>query len=697
MAAVFGVAVLVPTLVLAWLAVRSLRDQELVVNSQRAILHKVASDALAADLNTFMEDVRVFYGRLVDDLIKEQGLENLSENFDEIVPKSWGQARFGCVVTDEGKFLSPDISSRDPDTVEFINNNRLFLTNKARAMVYQSQGILTDQIQVSENQLEEEELSSSMGRRRKNSLSKADGITVTSQTSLAEVGESQAKQQDVTVQKKVEVVEEKLRSIPYRSKQKTSSQQARQSKIAPKKEASDKVAGSQTPPVVTAAPMKPIARNVVPSVEASNGLNYRIGNEQLFQRQKDAIEPFPIMGNWSSLEVNSGNLRELMKDRQEGTISRFLQDGLHILIWNRHPAAPGRVFWAELNLDEIRSDLSRIVGGAKKTSSENSEVCLALLDSDGDVVAQTVPGFKTDWKHPFVASEVGEILPHWEVAAYFLDPDLIGRSAKTARFTIWLIVPILLMAITVGAILIFRSVEFEMRFARKKTDFVSNVSHELKTPLTSIRMFSDLLAGNSNPGTEKTKEYSGIVSKEAAKLSRLINNLLDFSRMDRGDMPFKEEAVDLVSLTRETVDAYRMQLESEGCELVYKEEITDAVFLQGDRDALSRVLLNLLSNAEKYGCCGGEIEVRLFQQDQNEICWEVLDRGPGIERKHAAKIFDKFYRADESLSTGIQGTGLGLSIASQIVHHHKGSLTHRNRSGGGSVFTVSFPINSGES
>ncbi len=657
MAAVFVIAVLVPTLVLAWLAVHSLRDQEIVVHSQRAMLHKSASDALAADLDTFMEDVRVFFSRLVNDLIEEQGVNALSNNFDQIVPQAWGQARFGCVVTDDGEFLSPDITSSDPDTVEFLDFNGLFLTNRVKAMVYQSQGISSDQIAVTENPIKTD---------NRNEV-------FTSPSKTTSESKKKAQKLGYNIQKKVEVVEEKLRSVPFRRKQKASSQQAIQSNQA---ELNDT---QKTPP------FQPIARNVMPAAGELNA--------PLPQKLKEGEDEARIAGNWSSLEINSGNLRELMRDRKEGTISRFLQDGLHILIWYRHKAAPAQVFWAELDLNEIRNDLKKIVGEATKSP----EVCLALLDSDGDVVAQTIPGFTTDWKHPFVASEVGEILPPWEVAAYFLNPDLIDKSAKAARFTIWLTVPMLLMAIIVGAVLIFRSVELEMRFARKKTDFVSNVSHELKTPLTSIRMFSDLLAGDSNPGAGKAKEYSGIVSKEAAKLSRLINNLLDFSRMDRGDMPYKEEKVDLVGLTHETVEAYRMQLESEGCELLFEDSTEEAVFLKGDRDALSRVLLNLLSNAEKYGCPGGEIGVRLSRPDPNEVRWEVMDRGPGIDRRHVSRIFEKFYRVDDSLSTGIQGTGLGLSIAEQIVRHHKGSLTHRNRPGGGSVFTVSFPIESKES
>lgn len=716
-AAVFVIAVLVPTLVLAWLAVRSLRDQELVVNSQRAMLHKGATDALAADLNTFMDDVRVFFGQLIDELLKEKGAEDLSKRFDEILPKAWGQAQFGCVVTDDGKFLSPDLSGKNPKTVQFLDDNRLFLSNRAKAVVYQAQGILNGQVVVTENLIENENASPSQkaaatsggisvpgkrkGKFRESEASEEtreerDGIT----SSFSLKG-SKVDQSKLTVQKKVAVDEDKLRSNQFRRRQKVPAQQP----------ATNGRAAVTTAPSVTAeagigvqrglprAPHPqenqpgPIARNVTPLAkqEAAQDL---VGRRDYFS--ETGQEPKFVLdsanGNWSSLSTNSGNLRQLMKNQSEGAISRFLQDGLHILLWQRHPSAPGRVFWAELDLKEIRKDLKKIVKEAAPSSQVRREACLALLDSDGDVVAQTAPGFQADWKHPFVASEVGEILPHWEVAAYFLDPDLINRSAKTARLTIWLIVPILLVAISVGAFLIFRAVDYEMRFARKKTDFVSNVSHELKTPLTSIRMFSDLLAGDSNPDRGKTREYSGIVSKEAARLSRLINNLLDFSRMDRGDMPYKNERVDLVKLTRETVEAYRMQIESKACLLKFEETIREPVFLMGDRDALSRVLLNLLSNAEKYGCGGGEIEIRLRQPNPNQIQWEVLDRGPGIDRRHANRVFEKFYRVDQSLSSGIQGTGLGLSIAQQTVHHHKGSITHRNRTGGGSVFTVSFPI-----
>ena len=141
------------------------------------------------------------------------------------------------------------------------------------------------------------------------------------------------------------------------------------------------------------------------------------------------------------------------------------------------------------------------------TSSAPNGVSFALLDSAGEVVAVTEPGFTTDWSTPFVASEVGQILQRWEVAAYLLDPASLNASARTIRLTLSLLILTLLGAVARGSYLILRSVNEEMRIASQKTDFVSNVSHELKTPLTSIRMFSELLRDAENPDPDKTRQY----------------------------------------------------------------------------------------------------------------------------------------------------------------------------------------------
>src|SRR5206468_7957580 len=142
--------------------------------------------------------------------------------------------------------------------------------------------------------------------------------------------------------------------------------------------------------------------------------------------------------------------------------------------------------------------------------------------------------FQANWKRPFVATEIGEVLPHWEVAVYLLNPARLTQSAQTLKLTLGLLIATLVLAIGVGGWLIVLDLNRQLTLARRKTDFVSNVSHELKTPLTSIRMFSELLAEGRVTDKEKQRSYFHIITAEAARLTRLLINALDFSRMERG-------------------------------------------------------------------------------------------------------------------------------------------------------------------
>ncbi|MDF1816231.1 MAG: HAMP domain-containing sensor histidine kinase [Verrucomicrobiales bacterium] len=655
MATVFIVAVLVPTLVLAWLAMRSLRDQEIVANSQRAILHQSSTEALAADLNTFLDDVRVFFRQLVNDLVEENGINELSQKFDQIAPNAWSQCLVASVVMDDGEILCPLPTTTDPRARAFLELNARFLLNQTNAKVYEAAPVNNVGPVITENR-----------------INLPSAVSGGSEKPASRVVSAPAKfkkqsRAEGPVQYKVEVAEQKLRSYnPFR----------RMAKDEVADVFDEKLSAAQADKLELEShslAKAPVMRNVQPSQSV-------VGKERFVQQN---IE----LDNISNLEWGIGNLNDIVAGKAEGALSRFVHDGLHVLLWNRHTEIPDRIFWVELDLNVIKRDLDKIVTGY----SSNSDICLALLDAEGAVVSKTDKTFETDWSKPFVASEVGQILPHWEVAAYLIDPDKVNRAAKTAKLTLWLLVPTLLTAIACGTFLIFRSIGMEMQMARRKTDFVSNVSHELKTPLTSIRMFSDMLSDGAM--CEKDREYSGIISREAARLTRLINNLLDFSRLERTVNPYSKELIDLAELTSETVETYRMQIEADGCHLLYNSTLGSPAKVLGDRDALSQVLLNLLSNAEKYGCLKGEIEIRLaVDEPRGTAEWQVLDRGEGIDRKYSSRIFEKFFRIDDSLTNGVPGSGLGLALARQIVNHHGGEISFRNREGGGCCFSVTLPI-----
>lgn len=657
-ALVFLIAILVPAILLAGLAVRSLRDQEVIVNSQRALLHQATCEEIAANINLFMDDMREFYGQVVDDLVENRRDEVVDE-FDRLVTDDWSQVSMGSVVSDSGIVCSP-IPQGNGWGADFLKDHGDFLTNSRTVEVYQAPQLLRDQIQVvrereSQDLDEAKEESADFG--------------VTAETASAQI-EPLAKKKVAT---------RKLDEVGF------------EQKVRPQAEAATSVNAISVGDAPAPASRQMARtdsldrdtweiRNVAPAQQQIAAAPPVIA-EQLVQEEGRAY-------SWLSREAVTQN--DITAGEDEGAVSRIIDGQLHILLWKRHPDLPGYTLWAELDLASIKADLTRLLTDYRDPTT--AETSIALLDAAGELVAQTAENFTTDWSSPFVAAEIGQILPRWEVAVYLLDPAALDESARTARLTLWLITLILLGAVGVGSVLVMRSVTYEMRLATQKTDFVSNVSHELKTPLTSIRMFSELLERTEQHDGDRVREYSRVIGRESARLGRLINRLLDFSRLDRGEYKLEKSSIDLRQLVEETVANHRMQMESEGLAVELSLPDGDGIFVEADSDAISQVLLNLLSNAEKYAAAGGEVFVGLSRPEEATARIEVSDRGPGIRKSHQRKIFDKFYRADESMNSGIEGSGIGLALCQQILELHGGSIAYARRDGGGSIFTIELPI-----
>jgi signal transduction histidine kinase len=169
----------------------------------------------------------------------------------------------------------------------------------------------------------------------------------------------------------------------------------------------------------------------------------------------------------------------------------------------------------------------------------------------------------------------------------------------------------------------------------------------------------------------------------------LVNNVLDFSRLEQGKKKYYREPVELTDFLRQFLEAHRLRLQEAG--LALRSSIPDGqLWIQCDRDALEQVLLNLIDNAAKYAAEGGELLFQL-KQFQNYCRLDIMDRGPGISSPHREKIFDKFYRVDDSLTTRQPGSGLGLSIARRLLRDLGGDLMFEPRAGGGSCFVVRLP------
>jgi signal transduction histidine kinase len=245
--------------------------------------------------------------------------------------------------------------------------------------------------------------------------------------------------------------------------------------------------------------------------------------------------------------------------------------------------------------------------------------------------------------------------------------------------------------IVVGLILTRHIVNKEMALARLKSDFVSNVSHELRTPLALIRLYAETLELGRITTQEKKQEYYRIVRKESERLTGLINNILDFSRIEAGAKEYEFRETDIADLVRNTLDSYRYQIEQQGFTL--KEEIDEtlpAVYV--DREALARALLNLVNNALKYSPEEKFLGVKLYREN-GAVKLEVEDRGIGITRREQTKIFEKFYRTGDPLVHNTKGSGLGLSLVRHITNAHGGNVTVESTPGKGSKFILSLPLN----
>lgn len=241
-----------------------------------------------------------------------------------------------------------------------------------------------------------------------------------------------------------------------------------------------------------------------------------------------------------------------------------------------------------------------------------------------------------------------------------------------------------------GLFLTYRSVARELALAKLKSDFVSNVSHELRTPLALIRLYAETLEMGRIANAGKQQEYYEIIRKESERLTSLINNILDFSRIESGRKEYTFRETNVADLVRSTLESYRFEIEQNGFKFEQKIE-SDVPPLWVDREAIARSLLNLVNNALKYSANEKYLGIHLYRHSGG-VNLEVIDHGIGIPAKEHVKIFEKFYRVGDPLVHNTKGSGLGLSLVCHIVKAHGGEVAVESSPGQGSKFTITLPM-----
>ncbi|MBI2428722.1 MAG: HAMP domain-containing histidine kinase [Ignavibacteriales bacterium] len=359
----------------------------------------------------------------------------------------------------------------------------------------------------------------------------------------------------------------------------------------------------------------------------------------------------------------------------------IVSDSLIILLFVPS-SAPHRIVGIAVNTQRFISD---VIGRKLSELAQNDFILAVVHQTDDKIVfstSSTIPG-------DFVQQRQLWIFPDHVVKIKLQGVSV--QEIADERFKRNLALIILLDAVLIfGAWFVFRTIRREMELVALKSDFVSNVSHELRTPLSLIRMFAETLEMGRVKTNKKKQEYYGIILHETERLTRLINNILNFSRMESRSRKFNFSSTNVNDVVESVLSIYAYQFE----QLKFRvETVLDKKLpsIMIDDEAIAEALHNLIDNAMKYSNDEKSIRVET-SGDEKSIIITVEDHGVGIPHEHQAKVFEKFYRVSQGLVHTAKGSGLGLAIVQHIVHSHGGTISLKSEPHRGTTFIMQLPI-----
>lgn len=310
---------------------------------------------------------------------------------------------------------------------------------------------------------------------------------------------------------------------------------------------------------------------------------------------------------------------------------------------------------------------------------------LNVVDEDGRLVfGPPLRGGEFTVGRPFPTT-----LYSWRLQVALTAAQELGARVERRRVLEMIMVALSCVVVIAGIAVVIVAAERERRLSALKSDFVANVSHELKTPLSLVRMFAELLLSGRVPSEEKRREYAQIILNESERLTGLIENVLDFARVERGKSAFTFQTGDISEVVVRAVDFYRHRAEREGVGLRVAIE-PDLPLASFDDRAIELLVMNLLDNALKYAKEGKLVEVNLFRRS-TVLHLHVVDHGPGVPEGERRRIFERFVRGKAAQERPIRGSGIGLALVKHIADSHGGSAWVESETGRGSTFVVTIP------
>jgi len=300
---------------------------------------------------------------------------------------------------------------------------------------------------------------------------------------------------------------------------------------------------------------------------------------------------------------------------------------------------------------------------------------VAILDESSSLIAgvrptgpEARPGGRFFYEGPF-----GKALYRWRIQMVPQNAEEFQAQWERTKSVRRVLIVLATIIIVVGLVLVWLAILTERRASRMKSDFIANVSHELKTPLSLIRMFGEMVATGRHKGEEAAREYGGIITRESERLSHLIDNVLDFSRLERGKASYHFAEGNLADVVERALDVSRYRLEREKMKLVV-DIAQDLPLVRMDENEMTLVVLNLVDNAIKHAADGGNVHVSVSRAP-GFVMLGVRDFGPGIARDEHPRVFERFYRSQSTREKNVRGSGIGLALVKHIAEAHGGRVT----------------------
>ena len=387
-------------------------------------------------------------------------------------------------------------------------------------------------------------------------------------------------------------------------------------------------------------------------------------------REGDAAIFGPLVSGTALRTLERNGKREVIADKQ-----------VCLALLTQRGGEPVLVAFVR-DTDTLRREILETTLGALESST-----IIAVLDHEGRTVYSRAP---IGDAQRVLSVRFREALPDWRLAVY-QTPGAAPRQAVRRQVMFFTgALGVLVAVIVAGIVTTWRLMRRETEMARLKSDFVANVSHDLKTPLSVIRMFGETLEMGRVTDEGRRQEYYRVITREGERLSRLIDNVLDFSRIEGGRRTYEMTPTPVEPLIRGTLETFEYPLAQQG----FKIEVSvgpDLPEVPMDADAVGQALANLIDNAIKYSGDHRALTIDARVVD-GWLVIAVTDRGLGIAPEEQAKIFEKFYRVGRSDTQGRRGSGVGLALVRHVAEAHGGDVTVESAPGEGSRFSLRLPL-----